>query len=793
MNTSRVHFPGFVHAAGYSETGRPGIGVFVRVLALVAFLVAFVPAISFGEPEFIDMDLSDSNILLFRMRADDPGFGPYDTLFVSNLKTGNISQLTFFPERITYLRGTGQIQIQNRFGVFRTDFTLQNMHRVDDFSSFLGNGKVERGKLFRMITSPDGRYILSVRNARGAVADLALAGVSDKKQTVIIRDADVDFKRPYVVWSDDARFILYTKNNTIHYFSIDQFREDRVLAENIRTIGKGSLASIAWRGTDTLYYLTGRLVYRIHTQEFFTRSLYREILSIGTVLGRVPYEFDPNFDDFWVAPDGKSVLINKGGRNLFLAYLRSDDFSVQGNITMLPYLSLPSSTRVRRVIWSEANLVTILTAGLDNGSWASSVFRLVVPEKGETSAGFVQLKEENIYDMILSPAKGRVALIKKDKVDIKTYDAWGLVDIVLIPSPLDAAFRDESSVVVAGGYSTILYDLKSKKEKLVGVSQVGEFGFSVDGNSVLARAEKRVFRTSVEGGNWSPVQEYKVRERSTASDAYRVYAGPDSNGVFANMIMVRNHETENPGTVPMFDVATDTTKEPMPKIEEKYDLANFNHGSRLRKREVALVFDVVDSIDGLSTVLDTLGEFGLRCTFFINGEAIRRYPGAVSEIAHAGHECGSLFFAFFDMTDSKFMLDKDFIKIGLSTNETEFYNATGKELVLFWHTPYYFVNSKIIEVSREMGYVYAGRDVNTMDWVTENAAGLASGTYMSASRLVEKILADKKPGSIIPINVGTPPGKREDYLFTKLPVLINGLYALGYEIVPISTLYTDSK
>jgi len=219
----------------------------------------------------------------------------------------------------------------------------------------------------------------------------------------------------------------------------------------------------------------------------------------------------------------------------------------------------------------------------------------------------------------------------------------------------------------------------------------------------------------------------------------------------------------------------------------------FDHGSRIRRRELSLAFNVVDSVEGLPIVLSTLESYGLRCTFFVNGEAIRSYPDAVREIAGSGHEVGSLFSIHFNMTDSRFKLDREFIKRGLAQNEDEYHQATGKELSLLWHAPYYFVNSDIVQVSREMNYTYVGRDVDPLDWVTREMSLTTENIYLSSSRLVERIIDKKKPGSIVPILVGVPETGREDYFFQRLDLLVDGLIKRGYEIVPVSTLIEHAE
>jgi hypothetical protein len=165
----------------------------------------------------------------------------------------------------------------------------------------------------------------------------------------------------------------------------------------------------------------------------------------------------------------------------------------------------------------------------------------------------------------------------------------------------------------------------------------------------------------------------------------------------------------------------------------------------------------------------------------------------VREIADSGHEAGSLFSAYFNMTDARFTVDRDFVKAGLARNEDDYYAVTGRELSLLWHAPYYIVGSPIISAAAEMNYAYVGRDLDSYDWVTATESNRARGIYLRAADLVERIIAEKKPGSIIPLQVGAGEGQREDYLFQKLDLLINELNRRGFDVVPVSTLIEHAR
>jgi peptidoglycan/xylan/chitin deacetylase (PgdA/CDA1 family) len=254
--------------------------------------------------------------------------------------------------------------------------------------------------------------------------------------------------------------------------------------------------------------------------------------------------------------------------------------------------------------------------------------------------------------------------------------------------------------------------------------------------------------------------------------------------------MVR--EAKGLGTIPLFPPES-TVYEAFPRTGEPVDFKNFTHGAQLRRREVSLVFNAIDSAEGLMPILNTLSAYKLRATFFVNGEFIRRYPDMVREIADSGHEVGSLFYAYFNMTDSRFAVDRAFVKNGLARNEDDYFTATGRELALLWHAPYYIVNSEIIAGGAEMNYRYIGRDVDSYDWVAASESLDGRGIYLPAADIVEHIVADKKPGSIIPLRVGVGEARRDDYLFQKLDLLINELARRGYEIVPVSSLIEHAR
>ncbi len=765
----------------------------------IIFLVFFQFTLTalFSEVDFHDLDLSLSHKLIFGARTESPGFGTYDTLFVSDLQKKGIRQLTFFPERVMLLEDNSVLQIQNRFGVFRSDADFKGFSVIKTFPSFVQGGTIVNGKINPLQISPDGKFLVYLKQKFSAFGTLVLFDLEKGEEVIVSKDVELSLKRVPALWSPDSAFLIYSKGGNLYYYSINQLREQRIMVENFRGIGAGRISNVKWGKGSDLYYISGDLVYTMDSRELFTRSLYSGFLKIGKISGKLPFKFDPNSDSFWIAPDGSKILLNKGGRNLFLYILSPEDFLSTGGTISLPYLFLPRNTRIKKVLWTSADIITLLAVSFEKGKSRGTLFRLSL-STDDLPLFFKQTSDQGVVDCIISPDEERIALIHNENVVLKNYITWKQAGEIDHFQAFHVLWTAEDEIIIAGALFSALYNLSSGETRVLAISQAESFGFAKD---VPANANTDVVQLIIPGGGkaygaaldqnyWQEIENYSVRERNVASDSYRVYLKNLPRGNYRNMVMVR--DIRRFGTIPLFS-GENLVYEQFPSQEEAADFTNFSHGSRIRQREVALVFNAIDNIEGLTPILDSLAEYDFRCTFFINGEVIRRYPDAVREIAESGHEVGSLFYAYFNMTDSRFLVDKDFIKSGLGRNEDAYFAATGKELSLFWHAPYYFVNSAIIEASREMNYTYIGRDVDSLDWVTREAAYTMPDIYLPAAQLIERIMKEKKPGSIIPVQVGMSEGGRDDYLFNNIDILIDNLVKVGYRIVTVSTLVENAR
>jgi peptidoglycan/xylan/chitin deacetylase (PgdA/CDA1 family) len=762
----------------------------VRRLAFLLGGFLILTAEAFAQVTFSALDLSVQDKLLFQATSQSPDFGPFEALFLADLKAKALRQLTVFPEEVLLLQQKQVVQIQNRYGVFRSDSGFRAFSPIPLFPSFVSGGQIQSGKIAPMQTSPDGRYLLYLRQRSPAYGDLTLLDISREQETVISNRVEVSLAGLPAIWSPDSSYVVYSKGAALYYFSLAQLQQGRVLAEGLRALGDGRMANVRWSASGLLYYLAGSILYRINPGELFTRALYAGFLSIGTPQGRIPFAFDSNFDSFWVSPDGMHLLLNKGGRNVFLYETSVGDFHGSGDPTSLPYLYLPRDTTVRKLLWSSANTVTLLCSTRNGGKIGSIIFRLA-PDPGGKLSHFEQLPDSDALDMVLSPDERHVAFMRSGEVAWKDYASWKDEGRAAHPSPLHVIWLNDNELLIAGAWYTEKRAIDTGISTLVSLSQVDRAGYRQDGTTVIAAVGDKPYTFDEKTGFWRPAAAFAPRSGSLISDSTRVYLETSKRGSYQNLIMARDIKGFGTSSVVPAESAG---YEAFPAEDQTIDFANFTHGSRLRRREVSLVFNAVDSAEGLTDILNTLSGFRLRVTFFVNGEFIRRYPDAVREIADSGHEVGSLFTTYFNMTDARFKVDEGFVKAGLAKNEDDYYGAAAKDLSLLWHAPYYIVNSDIIRAGAVMNYAYIGRDLDTFDWVSAGGANQGMGIYSPAAALVDRLIAEKKPGSIIPILVGPPPGGgRGDYLFQSLDLIVNELIKLGYSVVPVSSLMEHAR
>ncbi|MDR2159454.1 MAG: polysaccharide deacetylase family protein [Treponema sp.] len=802
---------------------RRGIGL--RCLFLVLVLFPAAARVRFGG-----LDLSDDNRLLF-LAGSRGRAGNQNALFLSRLADLSLQQFTAFPEKMELVEGGRTIQIRNAFGLLRVPLAGGLPRSISGFSSFTAGGPVPEGRIEEIAVSPDGRWLLRVEGVSAAYGNLVLIETASGTKRLVAENAERPGRRFPACWSPDSRVFVYCRGSKLYYYSVNPLSG---LDERRRLIGGGNVNSVAWGNGGEFFYLRGSILYRVRSSELFTRALYGDFLDIGSVAGKIPFDFDPGFDQFWTAPDSSALIFSRGGRNVFYFPLDRDDYRPETEAalagTVLPYVMIPRSCFGLDVLWSSSGLVTVIAPVVRKEGETILAWRLAVKRDGREMA-FESLESLPFGEAVLSPDGARVLFRGGKGAVIYDYAGWKPAGTLSSRPTYSCLWINSGEVVLgndrwiervrldgtagedAGGFSGTG---NTGRRSLVCLSGASEAGFEAAGPAparILAKSGDLWFASDGEGP-WIETANPSLRKASQVSDRFRVYLERLDTGPYENLPMVRN--TASVGTFPAIQAlrqqwedlpagaVSGGTADRLPAAaggasgplsgREGERGGVFYHGRREGLREAALCFDLYDDAGGLSMTLEILRRYSLRATFFLNGEFIRRYPGAAKDIAEAGHETASMFFAPVDLSDVRYRTDRDFVTRGLARNEDEYHRATGGELGLLWHPPWYAVSPEIAAAARAAGYRTIGRDLDPLDWIGRDEARHLGMVLYSASDIIDRIMQEKRPGSIIPVRLGMlPGGGRGDYLFLRLEVLLDALLRAGYDVVPVSTIIEHTR
>jgi len=765
----------------------------IRML-LVPCALFFCLAPAIAEISFSNPDINAKGAALFTVTAGVPGNGRYDTLFLKDIPGDRLEQLTFYPEAMDALLGGSVLQVRNRFGTGRYDTRNGSFRWIDDYKPFYTGGTAGFGNLPLVAPSPDGRWQVSVEPISSARGRLMLYD-AEKSLRYIIAESVERGSLP-VSWSPDSTVLVYSVDNTLYFARPESFFSVSSVDSQYRVLGSGPISAVSWFAPSRFLYVNGSSVYRVQASELFARSLYSPLIGVGELAGKIPCDFDPSTDTFSASSDGSAAVFAKGKRNVYFCALSGDDYSSSTRSATLPYLLLPGNVARVIPVWTKASLPVVFTDSIEDGRKTVKAWKLVDIPAGKV---FVPLDlPPGTLDLFVSGSGRSIAFRTNEALFIYDTTTWTELASYRDEAVITAVWADEMNLYVGGRETVRKWNSANGSSTVLFLSSASASGWDENGETVLADTA-HAGRLSYAGNmQWRPAGAMRMKPAASANSSWRIYAD-SSAGYFKNMLYVRS-ATGPGGTVPLVrepPIRLDRTGSSVSLKERASssvpDSGAFSHGSRTAFREVAVVFDAMDTIDGLPEILHALDRYKVRATFFINGEFIRRHPAAVNEIVKAGHQTASLFFTTWDLSGTKYRIDGDFIVRGLSRNEDDFYNATGHELTLLWHAPFYVSSPMILDAGDKAGYRYVAPDVNVLDWVTLEQERVTPGLCKDSARLIEDIMAAKKPGSIIPVRVGKPAGARPDYLYDKIDTLLNALVEAGYDIVSIDTLIKNAR
>ena len=186
---------------------------------------------------------------------------------------------------------------------------------------------------------------------------------------------------------------------------------------------------------------------------------------------------------------------------------------------------------------------------------------------------------------------------------------------------------------------------------------------------------------------------------------------------------------------------------------------------------ISLSFDAAWGNEDTQQLIDILGNYDIRATFFVVGDWVDKYPDSVRALHDAGHEIHNHSDDHPHMTE----LTADQIIANVSACDNKIEQITGVRPFLF-RPPYGDYNDTVINTLRSMGHYPIQWDVDSLDW-----------KETGVQDIIDRVLQKVQPGSIVLFH------NAAKYTPQALPTVIEGLIREGYTFVPISELiYKDN-
>ena len=181
---------------------------------------------------------------------------------------------------------------------------------------------------------------------------------------------------------------------------------------------------------------------------------------------------------------------------------------------------------------------------------------------------------------------------------------------------------------------------------------------------------------------------------------------------------------------------------------------------------VSLTFDAAWGNEDTQQLIDILGRYNIRATFFVVGEWVDKYPESVRALSDAGHEIMNHSDTHPHMTQ----LSREKMIAEVTACDDKLEAVTGVRPILF-RPPYGDYDNAVVSTLRELGHYTIQWDVDSLDWKNPTPEAIC-----------ERVLSRAREGSIILFHnaaKNTP---------AALPSVIEGLIAKGYSFLPVSEL-----
>ena len=179
--------------------------------------------------------------------------------------------------------------------------------------------------------------------------------------------------------------------------------------------------------------------------------------------------------------------------------------------------------------------------------------------------------------------------------------------------------------------------------------------------------------------------------------------------------------------------------------------------------QVNLSFDVQGDPGQLMKILDILDQYGVRTTFFMQGEWVQQYPEATQEIANRGHELGNHSWTHFNFSE----MTAEEVTKELEDTEALVKELTGQTTKPYFRPPFGSRSTVSLQTAYDLGYT-------TIIW-TYGADEWRDGA--TAQTIYDNVYGNKAPGALYYTHTD------RQIIIDALPRVIEAFQADGYKLV----------
>ncbi|MBQ7612721.1 MAG: polysaccharide deacetylase family protein [Spirochaetaceae bacterium] len=744
--------------------------VYIRAIFLSGLLFLLSNSVAFAQTNrlrFSQFSLNSKNDLLFSLETTSTNGTPYKTLFVKRANSPTVEQLTFFPEHLEVFADGSIVQVINKLGSITLNIgsnEISNTLHLKQFSVFEQSNLQQNFESLQV--SPSGRFISLVEPVDFVFGNLVVLDLKTGLR-YFVTDKALQHIRA-ITWAPDDSGFVYENNGALYFSRPAWLLQHENQKDNFSAvkIAETSIDSVHWLDKDTFYLVEKTSIYEVNTHQLLSFSLYDSILNVKKKIASMPFSVSPNDSHLFFSTSGKSLLVIKSKQHLYYLNWDKENISMEAQVG-IPYLLLPEVVTEFKVFWQDENPLIYFNSIHDTTStthsWhvAGNQFAKIPLEAGEVFLSF-------------SP-HAQFALIQKEGLFyVKQLSTKTSIFKIGGEPIISSVWANDSTLLVGTESELVKINLQNLSAETILISQVSDFSWGQNDTDILATSyfkPEYLFQYDRTSSSWLASPELRLQEKKLFNANYRVYLD-QAGGIFSNMIYLRS--------------LTEVGTNPLLPLLPYYHNSNDVYVSEKASKKIAIVFDIMESTDGLPHILFALQQAQVRATFFVTGTAISLYPTDISHIVQSGHQCASLFLSPINLSDSKYKITDEFIQSGLARTEDLFYKATGAELSLFWHSPWYVTSEQIEQIAHKAGYTFVLPTIIIPDWLTAETKEYLPDVAQNVYACINYILQEARDGAIVPIQLSSR--DNDEYLVYKIDLLISLLQKYGYEIVPIQEL-----